>query len=123
MSLQLRIGDGMLHLADEFPEMGVLAPPSIAGTPVVLALYVVDAEVVFAQAAAGAEIRCCLADMFWATVTARSRIRSGTAGTSLSMYATCHMMRSLPPLHRPSPERVTNGGGHQRTTRSRLFLG
>src|SRR5215216_606130 len=29
MSVQLRIGDGLLHLADEFPELGVLAPPSI----------------------------------------------------------------------------------------------
>ena len=38
MSVQLRIGDGLLHIADEFPEMGVLAPPSIGGTPVVLAL-------------------------------------------------------------------------------------
>jgi PhnB protein len=27
MSVQLRIGDGLLHIADEFPEMGVLAPP------------------------------------------------------------------------------------------------
>jgi uncharacterized glyoxalase superfamily protein PhnB len=26
MSVQLRIGGGLLHLADEFPEMGVLAP-------------------------------------------------------------------------------------------------
>ncbi len=33
MSVQLRIGDGILHLADEFPEMGVLAPPTIGGTP------------------------------------------------------------------------------------------
>jgi uncharacterized glyoxalase superfamily protein PhnB len=40
MSVQLRIGDGLLHVADEFPEMGVLAPPSIGGTPVVLALDV-----------------------------------------------------------------------------------
>ena len=31
MSVQLRIGDGLLHIADEFPEMGVLAPPSIGG--------------------------------------------------------------------------------------------
>ena len=66
MSVQLRIGDGLLHIADEFPEMGVLAPPSIGGTPVVLALEVADAEVVFAQAvAAGAEIRQPLAEMFW----------------------------------------------------------
>jgi PhnB protein len=66
MSVQLRIGDGQLHLADEFPEMGVLAPPSIGGTPVVLALDVLDAEAAFAQAiAAGAEVRQPLQDMFW----------------------------------------------------------
>jgi PhnB protein len=66
MSVQLRIGDGLLHVADEFPEMGVLAPPSIGGTAVVLALDVDDAEAVFAQAvAAGAEIRQPLQDMFW----------------------------------------------------------
>jgi PhnB protein len=66
MSVQLRIGGGMLHLADEFPEMDVLAPPSIGGTPVVLALEVADADAVFAQAmAAGAKVRQPLADMFW----------------------------------------------------------
>ena len=66
MSVQLRIGDNDLHLADEFPEMGVLAPPSIGGTPVVLALDVDDAEASFAQAlAAGAEVRQPLAEMFW----------------------------------------------------------
>ena len=66
MSVQMRIGDGVLHVADEFPEMGVLAPPSIGGTPVVLALEVADAESVFTQAvAAGAEIRQPLQDAFW----------------------------------------------------------
>ncbi|MFZ0088372.1 MAG: VOC family protein [Solirubrobacteraceae bacterium] len=66
MSVQLRIGDGVLHIADEFPEMGVLAPPSVGGTPVVLALEVGDAEAMFAQAVtAGAHVRQPLADMFW----------------------------------------------------------
>lgn len=66
MSLQLRIGDGVVHIADEFPEMGVFAPPTIGGTPVVLALEVPDAKAVFAQAvAAGARVRQPLADMFW----------------------------------------------------------
>jgi PhnB protein len=66
MSVVLRIGDSELHLADEFPEMGVLAPPSIGGTPVVLALSVDDAEAVFAQAtAAGADVRQPLGEMFW----------------------------------------------------------
>jgi PhnB protein len=66
MSVQLRIGDGLLHLADEFPELGVLAPPSIGGTPVVLALDVPDAEAVFSHAvAAGATVRQPLQEMFW----------------------------------------------------------
>src|SRR4051794_5216643 len=66
MSVQLRIAGDVMHIADEFPEMGVLAPPSFGGTAVVLALEVADADAVFAQAiAAGAEVRQPLADMFW----------------------------------------------------------
>ena len=66
MSVQLRLNGSMLHLADEFPEMGVLAPPAIGGTAVVLALDVQDADAVFAQAiAAGAEVRQPVQDMFW----------------------------------------------------------
>jgi PhnB protein len=66
MSVELRIGDALLHLADEFPELGVLAPPSIGGTAVVLALEVADAETVFAQAVtAGAEVRQPLQEVFW----------------------------------------------------------
>ena len=66
MSVQLRITNSVLHVADEFPEMGVLAPPSVGGTAVVLALDVADAAAVFAQAvAAGAVVRQPLQDMFW----------------------------------------------------------
>jgi PhnB protein len=66
MSVRLRIGGGTMHIADEFPEMGVLGPSSIGGTPVVLALEVEDADAVFAQAAAaGASVRQPPADMFW----------------------------------------------------------
>jgi PhnB protein len=66
MSVQLRIGGGLMHLADEFPEMGVLAPPSIGGTSVVLSLDVDDADAMFSQAvAAGATVRQPLRDMFW----------------------------------------------------------
>jgi uncharacterized glyoxalase superfamily protein PhnB len=66
MSVQLRLDGGLLHIADEFPEWGVLAPPAIGGTAVVLALDVADADAVFARAvAAGAEVRQPLQDMFW----------------------------------------------------------
>jgi PhnB protein len=66
MSVQLRIADSVLHIADEFPEMGVLAPPSIGGTAVVLSLEVSDAETAFAQAIeAGATVRQPVQEMFW----------------------------------------------------------
>src|ERR1700751_4265185 len=66
MSVQLRIGGGLLHLADEFAEMGVLAPPTLGGTPGVLRLEVDAADAAFARAvAAGAKVRQPLADMFW----------------------------------------------------------
>ena len=66
MSVELRIGDGTLHLADEFPEMGVLAPPSVGGTSLVLALDTTDADALFARAvAAGAEVLQPLGEVFW----------------------------------------------------------
>ena len=66
MQIELRFGDSRVLIADEFPEMGVLAPPSVGGTAVVLALDVADAEAVYAQAvAAGAQVRQPLQDMFW----------------------------------------------------------
>jgi uncharacterized glyoxalase superfamily protein PhnB len=66
MSVQLRLGESVLHVADEFPEMGVLGPNSIGGTAVVLSLDAADAEASFVQAlAAGAEARQPLQEMFW----------------------------------------------------------
>jgi uncharacterized glyoxalase superfamily protein PhnB len=66
MSIQLRLGVGVLHLCDEFPEMGVLAPSSIGGTAVVLSLEVDNVDAVFERAiATGASVRQPPADMFW----------------------------------------------------------
>ena len=67
MSLQLHIGESSLHVADEFPEMDVLAPPTIGGSAVVLGLEVEDAEAVFARAVAAGATRSAsrLGDMFW----------------------------------------------------------
>ena len=106
MSVQLRIGDGLLHIAAEFPEMAVLAPPSIGGTPLVLALDVADAEAVFKQGVTGGRSDSSAAGgyVLGATGTASSRTRSGIAGTSLSTCTTCHTMRSPPPPHRRSAE-------------------
>ena len=66
MSVQLRVGDSVLHVSDEFPEMGVVGPSTLGGSPVVLALDVADADEAFSRAVdAGAGVRQPLGDMFW----------------------------------------------------------
>ena len=66
MSLVLQLQGALLHLCDEFPEMGVLGPRALGGSPVVLALDVGDAAAVFAAALkAGAQVRQPLGEVFW----------------------------------------------------------
>ena len=53
---ELSIGESMIMLADEYPDMGFLSPGRIGGTAVTLHLYVEDADAVFEKAlAAGAK--------------------------------------------------------------------
>jgi PhnB protein len=47
---ELEIGDAVVMLADEHPEMDALGPRSVGGTPVSLHVYVEDADDVFARA-------------------------------------------------------------------------
>jgi PhnB protein len=47
---ELMFDDAVIMLADEFPDMGVLGPKAIGGTPVMLNLYVEDVDVTFAAA-------------------------------------------------------------------------
>ena len=66
MTVVLRFGDDVIHVASEFPEAGILSPLAIGGTATVLQLGTEDADALWAQAlAAGAEIRHELADQFW----------------------------------------------------------
>jgi PhnB protein len=52
---ELELGDPLIMLADEFPEMGVRGPKAVGGTPVMIMIYVEDADAVFdAAVAAGA---------------------------------------------------------------------
>jgi uncharacterized glyoxalase superfamily protein PhnB len=62
----LRIGGSALMLADEFPDRGSVGPETLKGTPVVIHLYVEDADGVFNRAVrAGATVKMPLDDMFW----------------------------------------------------------
>jgi PhnB protein len=66
MSLELRFGELAVMVADEFPEMDVLGPLSIGGTPVVLHLLTDDVDGLWQRALdAGAEVRHPLQDAFW----------------------------------------------------------
>ena len=49
---ELTIGDSLVMLADEHPDMGILGPKSVGGTPVTISLYVEDVDAVFERAVA-----------------------------------------------------------------------
>ena len=49
---ELEIGDSLIMVADEYPEMGFVGPRSLGGTPVTLSVYVTDADAAFAAAVA-----------------------------------------------------------------------
>jgi PhnB protein len=50
---ELRIGDSVIMLADEHPEVGARSPKTVGGTPVSLMVYVPDVDAVFKKAIAG----------------------------------------------------------------------
>jgi PhnB protein len=61
-----KIGDSMVMLADEFPNHGSFGPKALKGTPVVLHVYVEDADAFVKRAAdAGAKITMPVTEMFW----------------------------------------------------------
>ncbi len=63
---EIQIGDSVIMLADEFPEMGARSPQSIGGTPVGICLYVSNADAVFNQAIqAGGKVERPLQDQFY----------------------------------------------------------
>jgi PhnB protein len=63
---ELQIGDSVVMLADEHPDWGALAPPTIGGTPVGLHLYLGDVDAVAAKAvAAGATLKHPVENKFY----------------------------------------------------------
>ena len=63
---ELQLGDSVIMLADEFPEMGVRSPKSVGGTPVTISVYVDDVDNVFERAVkAGANALRPVEDQFY----------------------------------------------------------
>jgi uncharacterized glyoxalase superfamily protein PhnB len=66
MHAELRIGDSVIYLADEFPKMGCVGPQTLNGSTVTLHIFVTDVDKWFKQALdAGATETMPLADQFW----------------------------------------------------------
>jgi PhnB protein len=63
---EIRIGDSVVMLSDEFPGSPTKPPSALGGTTGYVFLYVPDVDRTFAQAiTAGARVTMPLADMFW----------------------------------------------------------
>lgn len=63
---EIKIGDSVIMLADEHPEIGARSPQTIGGSPISIHLYVEDVDAVFNRAvAAGAKVQRPLQDQFY----------------------------------------------------------
>ena len=63
---ELKVGDAVIFLADEYPEMGFRSPESFGGSPVMIHLYVNDVDALARQAtAAGAKVVRPVEDQFY----------------------------------------------------------
>jgi len=66
MHAELKIGDSIIMLADEFPEFGSLSPLSVGGSASGLHIYLEDVDSAFDRAVkAGGIVEMPVADMFW----------------------------------------------------------
>lgn len=66
MHAEFRIGDSIIMLGDEMPEMGSKSPQAYGGSPVSFYVYFEDVDAAWKQAVdAGGKPTMPLADMFW----------------------------------------------------------
>ena len=66
LNAQLKIGDSLLMVMDDFPEYGALSPASLKGSPVTIHLQVEDVDEVIRRAtAAGATVKMPVREEFW----------------------------------------------------------
>lgn len=66
MHAELSLGDSIIMLGEEAPQMGAISPQTIGGSPVTLMIYVKDVDASFARAdQAGCTVQMPPTDMFW----------------------------------------------------------
>jgi PhnB protein len=105
MHAMVRIGDSMLMLVDEFPDMQVRGPQALGGSAVTIHLSVADADAAFRRAtAAGATVRMPVTDMFWGARYGMVQDPSGhlwsiaTQVRNLTPEQIVEAMKSQPPM-------------------------
>jgi PhnB protein len=66
MHAEIQIGNSVVMLGEEMPEMGAKGPLTLGGTPVRLHIYTEDVDSLFDRAKkAGATVMMPVADQFW----------------------------------------------------------
>jgi uncharacterized glyoxalase superfamily protein PhnB len=66
MHAELKIGDSVIMLSDEYPEFGSLSPQSVGGSPMGLHIYIENVDAAFDRAVkAGAQVEMPVMDQFW----------------------------------------------------------
>ena len=66
MHAELSLGDSIIMLGEEAPQMGAISPQTIGGSPVTLMIFVKDVDASFARAdQAGCTVQMPPTDMFW----------------------------------------------------------
>ena len=63
---EIKIGDAVIMVSDEYPEMQIQSPQTLGGTPVGIYVYVADVDALNQRAiAAGASVERPIADQFY----------------------------------------------------------
>jgi PhnB protein len=66
MHAELKIGDSIVMMSDEFPDYGALSPQSVGGSSMGLHIYVDNVDAAFDRAVkAGAQVEMPVMDQFW----------------------------------------------------------
>ena len=66
MHAEIKIGDSVVMLSDEFPDFGSVSPQGLGGSPMGLHIYVPDVDASFERAVkAGAQVEMPVMDQFW----------------------------------------------------------
>jgi PhnB protein len=72
MHAEMRLGDSVIMLSDEFPEQGIKSPQSLGGSSAGIFLYVESVDAAFKRAVdAGCAVKMPPTDMFWGDRFAR----------------------------------------------------